>query len=96
MAVSLYFGLPGCGKTTLLSKLALDGLNDPRYQNVYVNIHLNIPGVTYIDNECIGKYEIADGLLLIDEASILLSFGVLTMSVSISQMRKNQLLKKSG
>lgn len=70
MAVSLYFGLPGCGKTTLLSKLALDGLNDPRYQHVYVNIHLNLPGVTYIDNECIGKYEIADGLLLIDEATL--------------------------
>lgn len=26
MAVKLYFGLPGCGKTTLLTALALDAV----------------------------------------------------------------------
>ena len=70
MAVSLYFGLPGCGKTTMLSALALKGVRDKRYQYVYSNVHLNIPGVIFIDNECIGKYELRDCLLLIDEATL--------------------------
>lgn len=70
MAVSLYFGLPGCGKTTMLSALALKGVKDKRYQYVFSNVRLNIPGVTYIDNDCIGKYELRDCLLLIDEATL--------------------------
>lgn len=70
MAISLYFGLPGCGKTTWLTKLALDAVRKGRYQNVYTNVHLNIPGVTYVDNECIGRYELKNCLLLIDEATL--------------------------
>lgn len=70
MAVSLYFGLPGCGKTTMLAKIACDALKDGRYQHIYSNVGVNIPGVTIIDNECIGKYELRDCLILIDEATI--------------------------
>lgn len=70
MAISLFFGLPGCGKTTLLAKFALDAVRSGKYQNVYSNVPLTIPGVTIIDNECIGKYELAHCLLLIDEATI--------------------------
>lgn len=70
MAVSLYFGLPGCGKTTMLAKLALDAVKSGKYQNVYSNVGINIPGVTVIDNECIGQYELRDCLILIDEATI--------------------------
>lgn len=70
MAISLYFGLPGCGKTTLLTKLALNAVRKGRYQNVYTNVHLNIPGVTYVDNDCIGRYELKNCLLLIDEATL--------------------------
>lgn len=83
MSVSLYFGLPGCGKTTMLAKLAYDGLNPnpfkklvyklfkkPLYKNVYGNVRLSIPGYTYIDNECIGQYELTDALILIDEATL--------------------------
>lgn len=70
MAVSLYFGLPGCGKTTMLAKLALKAVNGRRYDNVYSNVQLNIPGVTFIDNVCIGQYELRDCLLLIDEATL--------------------------
>lgn len=70
MAVSLYFGLPGCGKTTLLAKLAFDAVRKGKYENVYTNVQLNIPGVTLIDNECIGLYELANCLLLIDEATL--------------------------
>ena len=70
MAISLYFGLPGCGKTTWLTKLAFDAVRKGKYQNVYTNVHLNIPGVTIIDNECIGQYELKNCLLLIDEATL--------------------------
>lgn len=70
MAISLYFGLPGCGKTTWLTKLALDAVRHGQYQYVYTNVHLNVPGVTIIDNECIGKYELENCLLLIDEATL--------------------------
>lgn len=70
MAVSLYFGLPGCGKTTMLARLALRGVKCGRYLNVYTNVKLTIPGVTLIDNECIGQYELRDCLLLIDEATL--------------------------
>lgn len=70
MAVSLYFGLPGCGKTTLLTSLALKAVKSGKYRNVYSNVPLKIFGVTYIKNECIGKYILEDGLILIDEASL--------------------------
>ena len=70
MAISLYFGLPGCGKTTWLTKLALDAVRKGKYLNVYTNVHLNVPGVTIIDNECIGTYELENCLLLIDEATL--------------------------
>lgn len=67
MSISLYFGLPGCGKTTLLSYLAKKNI---KKRQVYGNVHLAIPGYTYIDFECIGKYDLSDSLILIDEATI--------------------------
>lgn len=70
MAISLYFGLPGCGKTTWLTKLALDAVRKGKYQHVYTNVHLNVPGVTIIDNDVIGTYELEHCLLLIDEATL--------------------------
>lgn len=68
--VSLYFGLPGCGKTTLLTSLALKAVKDKKYRNVYSNVPLKIFGVTYINNDCIGKYALEDALILIDEATL--------------------------
>lgn len=70
MSISLYFGLPGCGKTTWLTKLALDAVRKGKYCHVYANVHLKVPGVTYIDNECIGQFELENCLLLIDEATL--------------------------
>lgn len=70
MAVSLYFGLPGCGKTTMMTALALKGIKDKRYKRVYCNVHIAVPGVIYIDNDCIGQFDISDGLVLIDEATL--------------------------
>lgn len=70
MAVSLYFGLPGCGKTTLLAAKALRGVKSKRYQHVYSNVGLAIPGVTFIDNSVIGIYDLRNALILIDEATL--------------------------
>ena len=71
MAVSLYFGLPGSGKTTIMAAHAKKGLRKRSpYKNIYSNVQLNLPGITYIKNEDIGKYQIENGLLLIDEATI--------------------------
>lgn len=66
--ISVYFGLPGCGKTTLMAALAVRALR--KYDHVYGNVHLAIEGYCYIDNECIGKYDLSDGLILIDEATL--------------------------
>ena len=72
MSISLYFGLPGCGKTTMLASIALrESRRRPRrYENIYSNVPLRIDGVTFIDNECIGQYDLCDALLLVDEATL--------------------------
>lgn len=70
MAVSLYFGLPGAGKTTVMCKLMHDAVRRRRYQNVYCNVRTVIPGVTYIDNDCIGRYNLENALICIDEATL--------------------------
>lgn len=70
--ISLYFGLPGAGKTTVLTSLALK-YSKPfsKYRNVYHNVPgLIVPGTTYIDNECIGQYNLDWSLILIDEAQL--------------------------
>ena len=66
--ISLYFGLPGAGKTTLASKLLIDATN--KYRNVYANFKTKIDGVTFIDNECIGKYDLSYSFIVIDEAQL--------------------------
>lgn len=70
MSVSLYFGLPGAGKTTVMCKLMYKAIKGKRYKNVYCNVITTIPGVTYIDNDCIGKYDLSNCLLCIDEATL--------------------------
>lgn len=70
MAVSLFFGLPGAGKTTLMAHFALKAIKSKKYKNVYGNVRMSINGYTYITNDCIGKYDLSDCLLLIDEATL--------------------------
>lgn len=48
MSVSLYFGLPGAGKTTLMAYKALQGVKSKRYKNVYGNVRMKVDGYTYI------------------------------------------------
>lgn len=70
MAVSRYFGLPGCGKTTTLAMLAWSASKSGKYKNIYANVHLNIPGVTFVEFDVLGKYMLRDCLVLIDEAMV--------------------------
>lgn len=69
MGIRLYFGLPGSGKTTLMTKHALDYCKKPNF-NVYCNVPLNIPKVIPIENNMVGKFNLHDGVILIDEATI--------------------------
>lgn len=66
MPVTIFFGIPGSGKTTLAAKLAYKNLKRgvPTYSNV------NIYGTIKINASDIGKYQIENGDLIIDEASI--------------------------
>lgn len=70
MAVSMYIGLPGAGKTTLLASMAIKAMKSKKYKNVYSNVHLNIPGIWYITGKDFMKFDISQGLVLLDEASI--------------------------
>lgn len=71
MSVSRYFGLPGCGKTTILTYLALQGVKSGVYKHVYSNVEsLHVHGCTYVPFDLFGKYDFRDCLLLVDEAMI--------------------------
>ena len=70
--VCLFFGLPGAGKTTVLTSIALKFVQPgSKYLHVYHNVKsCVVPGSIYIDNSCIGKYDLSDSLILIDEAQL--------------------------
>lgn len=70
MAVSLFFGIPRCGKTTLLTKFVYDSIKSGKYENVYANIDLNIVGYTRIYSEDVGTKLLHNGIIFIDEAAI--------------------------
>lgn len=70
MSVSLYFGLPGAGKSTIMCKLMFQALKSKKYNYVYCNVHTSVPGVIYIDNDCIGQYDLHDAYICIDEATL--------------------------
>lgn len=70
MAVSRYFGLPGCGKTTTLAMLAYKARCSLRYKNIYCNVDLALDGVTYVPFDVLGVYDLRDCIVLIDEAAV--------------------------
>ena len=64
-----YFGVPGCGKTTLLTKEGISKKNKKRYKNIYT-INFECSGCKYITFDDLGKYKIKDSLILIDEITM--------------------------
>ena len=66
--VSIYFGLPGSGKTTLAVKHIVDARRNG--MNVYTNIPVDVDGVYLISRDDLGVYDIHDGLVVLDEASL--------------------------
>lgn len=73
--ISLYFGLPGSGKSTIATALAvregdriLSGKS--RYKYVYCNFPVNHPAVLPLRFDWLGKYDIRDALVVIDEATL--------------------------
>lgn len=70
MSVSLYFGLPGAGKTTMMVHNMVNAVRSGRYKHVYCNVLNTVPGVIVIDNSCVGRYDLHDALVCIDEATL--------------------------
>lgn len=76
MSVSLYFGLPGCGKTTFLARRAIkESRKIERGKSPYTMVYGNVPLIgikyyRYIPYDYLGKYQLYKALILIDEATI--------------------------
>lgn len=77
MAISLYFGLPGCGKTTLLTQMAvhesyLIKMGQSRYTKVITNVPLKCENVFYCEDfSWFGSRYVEGALYLIDEATLI-------------------------
>ena len=73
--VSLYFGLPGCGKTTYATAIAVNEQKRiekkrSRYKYVYTNFPVFYDGIYQVSSRDLGKVLIQDALIIIDEASL--------------------------
>lgn len=73
--VSIYFGVPSAGKTSTAVKLMYEEarrifFGKSKYKNIYCNFKQTIPLVKTIPFEYLGKYDLSNSLIVIDEASI--------------------------
>ena len=71
--ITCYFGLPGCGKSTMLAKIAAKELRRIRkgkspYKRVLSNYY--IAGCDKLHFDMIGKVDMSNSLILIDEISL--------------------------
>lgn len=71
--ITCYFGVPGVGKTTLLTKLAVKAIKrmnrgKGKYENVYTNFYCK--GARRIDFNDLKTYKIYDSLILLDEITM--------------------------
>lgn len=71
--ITCYFGVPGCGKTTFLTKFAQKELKrieqgSSPYLAVYTNFYCE--GCKVIDFKDLSQYKILDSLILLDEITL--------------------------
>lgn len=66
--IEIYFGLPRCGKTTLACYLAKKYVKEGK--KVYINFPCKVEGTIRIQNDYIGKYDMENGVIIVDEASV--------------------------
>lgn len=71
--ITCYFGLPGCGKSTMLSKIASHELKlirkgKSKYKRVFCNYY--IKGCYHINFSDLGVYDTSDSLILLDEITL--------------------------
>lgn len=71
--LTCYFGVPGCGKTTLLVKFAVREIKRIRrgrskYKEVYTNFYCK--GAKMIDFKDLEKYKVYDSLIILDEITL--------------------------
>lgn len=71
--ITCYFGVPGCGKTTLLTKFAVKELKRMKrgrspYKHVYTNFYCK--GAEIIDYKDLGDFKLSDSLILLDELAM--------------------------
>lgn len=72
-----YFGVPGCGKTTILTQIAKKAYKKAikgrknSYKHIYtINFSVNLPGCTQITWNDLAEYKFYDSLILIDEITL--------------------------
>lgn len=71
--ITCYFGVPGCGKTTLLTNFAVREINRIKkgrspYKHVYTNFFCL--GAEKIDFDDLATFKITDSLILLDELAM--------------------------
>lgn len=66
MSIKIYFGVPGSGKTTNAARIVLGNLK----RGVKTFSNVPIKGAIMYDTSLIGKVDISDGDMIIDEAGI--------------------------
>lgn len=75
--ITCYFGVPGCGKTTLLTKIAIKELKKKynpfywkkTYDFIYT-INFDCPGCVQITYDDLAKFKFVNCLILIDEITL--------------------------
>lgn len=67
--ISIYFGSPGCGKSTVACKLFRKIMKTNKYKYYYSSFTTNIPSVLYMDNlnHLLGKCTPPEHSLVIDD-----------------------------
>lgn len=63
-----YFGLPGCGKSTFMAKIAQKAIKSGRYDKIFCNFYCD--GTYKLNPDDLGRYDFSNCLILIDEITL--------------------------